>query len=81
MLTNKKKRTYNPVDFTIPADHKVKMKESEKIDYYLDLAGELKKLWITKVSIRLERSLRVWEKDWKNWKPEEKSRSYISQYG
>ena len=30
--------------FVILADYKVKMKESKKIDKYLDLAGELKKL-------------------------------------
>ena len=30
------------MDFTIPVDHIGKMKESEKIDKYLDLAGELK---------------------------------------
>ena len=33
------------MDFAIPADHKVKVKESEKKDKYLDLARELKKRW------------------------------------
>ena len=28
------------MDFAIPADHKVKLKESEKNDKYLDLARE-----------------------------------------
>ena len=32
------------LDFVIPTDHKVKLKESEKRDKYLDLATELKKL-------------------------------------
>ena len=31
------------MDFAIPANHKVKMKEIEMIDKYLDLARELKK--------------------------------------
>ena len=30
------------MDFALPADHRVKLKESEKIDKYLDLAWELK---------------------------------------
>ena len=33
------------MDFAVPADHRVKLKESEKKDKYLDLAWELKKLW------------------------------------
>ena len=39
------------MDFAVPADHRVKLKESEKNDKYLDLAGELKKLWNMKVTI------------------------------
>ena len=39
------------VDFAVPADHRVKLKESEKRDKYLDLARELKKLWNMKVTI------------------------------
>ena len=39
------------VDFAVPADHKIKLKECEKKDKYLDLARELKKLWNTKVTI------------------------------
>ena len=38
-----KKKTYKIVDFAVPADHKTKMKESEKRDKYIDLARELKK--------------------------------------
>ena len=42
--TNKqKKRTCKIVDSSVPADHRVKLKESEKKDIYLDLARELKK--------------------------------------
>ena len=29
-------------DFTVPADHQVKIKEKEKMDKYLDLVGEQK---------------------------------------
>ena len=39
-----KKRTCRIVDFTVPAGDRVKLKESEKRDKYLDLARELKKL-------------------------------------
>ena len=39
------------MDFAIPADHRVKVKESEKKDKYLHLARELKKLWNMKVSV------------------------------
>ena len=39
------------VDFAVPADHRIKLKESEKRDKYLDLARELKKLWNMKVTI------------------------------
>ena len=44
-LINKKKRTYCIVNFDVPEDRRVKIKESEKIDEYLDLAWELKKQW------------------------------------
>ena len=39
------------MDFAVPADHRVKFKESETKDKYLDLARELKKLWNMKVTI------------------------------
>ena len=39
------------VDFAVPADHRIKLKECEKRDKYLDLARELKKLWNMKVTI------------------------------
>ncbi len=39
----KKKRTCKIVDFAVPADHRIKLKKSEKKDQYLDLARELKK--------------------------------------
>ena len=39
------------VDFTIPANHRIKLRGYEKRDKYLDLARELKKLWNMKVTI------------------------------
>ena len=47
----KKKRIYKTVDFAVSADHRIKLKECEKKDKYLDLARELKKLWNMKVTI------------------------------
>ena len=47
----KKKRICKVVDFDVPADHRINLKESEKKDKYLDLARELKKLWNKKVTI------------------------------
>ena len=44
------------MDFAVPADHRVKLKESEKRDKYLDLARELKKKrtqWNMKVTVIL----------------------------
>ena len=43
MILNKKKRTGQIVDFVVPADHRVKLKECEKGDKFLDLDRELKK--------------------------------------
>ena len=40
------------VDFAVPVDHRIKLKECEKKDEYLDLARELKKLWNIQVTIR-----------------------------
>ena len=52
IIINKiKKRICKIVDFAVPADHRIILKESEKKDKYLDLARELKKLWNMKVTI------------------------------
>ena len=40
---NKKKKICKIFDFTVPADHRIKLKECEKRDKYIDLARELKK--------------------------------------
>ena len=46
-----KKKTCKFVDFAVPADHRIKLEESEKRDKYLDLARELKKSWDMNVTI------------------------------
>ena len=48
-----KKKSCRIVDFDVPADHRIKLKECEKKNKYLDLAKELKKLWNMKVTIIL----------------------------
>ena len=40
---HKKKKICKIADFAIPADNRIKLKEYEKKDKYLDLARELKK--------------------------------------
>ena len=51
-----KKRTYLIEDFAVPAEHRVKLKENEKRDKYLDLARELnnygKWKWLNDLQIR-----------------------------
>ena len=47
----KKKKICKMIDFAVPADHRIKLKEYEKRDKYLNLAWELKKLWNMKVTI------------------------------
>ena len=47
----KKKRISKIIDSPVPANHRIKVKECEKRDNYLDLARELKKLWNMKVSV------------------------------
>ena len=39
----KEKRTCKIVNFAVPADHRIKLKECDKKGKYLDLARELKK--------------------------------------
>ena len=52
VCNQQKKRTCKIVDFAVPADHRIKLKECEKKDKYLDLARELKKLWNMQVTIK-----------------------------
>ena len=51
IIINKKKRICKIVDFAVPADHRINLKECEKKHKYLDLARDLKKLWNMKVTI------------------------------
>ena len=51
IINKKKERICKIVEFAVPADHRINLKESKKKDKYLDLARELKKLWNMKVTI------------------------------
>ena len=51
IINNKKKRTSKIVDFAVLADQRIKLKEREKKDKYLDITRELKKLQNMKVTI------------------------------
>ena len=51
IIINQKKKTCKIVDFAVLAEHRIKLKECEKKDKYLDFARELKKLWNMKVTI------------------------------
>ena len=43
IIINKKERTCRIAEFSVPAEHRVKLKESEKRDEHLDLPREWKK--------------------------------------
>ena len=45
IIINKKKENCKIVDLAVLADHRIKLKESEKKDKYFDFARESKKLW------------------------------------
>ena len=70
-----KKKTRRIVDFAVPTDHRVKLKESEKKNKYLNLVRELKKLWNMKVmfipivigalSTVIEGLIKVLENEWR----------------
>ena len=51
IIINKIKRTFKIVDFAVSVDHRIKLKENERKDKYLDLAEGLKKQWNMKVTI------------------------------
>ena len=50
-LKTKKKKSCHLVTVAIPAEQRVKIKESEKLSKYLDLDRELKNLWNMKVMV------------------------------
>ena len=51
IIINKEERICKIVDFAVPADYRINLKECEKKDKYLDFARELKKLWNMKMTI------------------------------
>ena len=51
IIVNKNKRICKIVNFAVPADHRIKLKECKKKDKYLNLTRKLKKLWNMKVTI------------------------------
>ena len=51
IIINKKKENLQNCRLCVPADHRIKLKECEKRDKYLDLAIELKNIWNMKVKI------------------------------
>ena len=60
----------------------MKMRESEKIDKYLELARELRNRWnmkVTVISIIVEQFPKAWKRALQNWKAEEESRPYRPQ--
>ena len=72
IINKKKKRICEIVDFAVPADHRIKLKECEKKDKYLDLARELKKknfwtwrwqLWL----VLLVQQLKDYRRNWRTW--------------
>ena len=68
--SQQKKRTSQLVDFAVPADHRVKLKENEKKNKYVDFARELKKKSIehesdSNTNCTVTKGL---VQDWKTWK-------------
>ena len=63
------RKTCRILDFAFPADHKTKLKVSEKRDKYLDLARELKKMWnmrVTVIPIVINvQSTKDWYREWR----------------
>ena len=51
IIKKEKENLPNSGDFTVLADHRIKLKEGEKSDKYPELARELKKLWNMKVTV------------------------------
>ena len=75
-----KKKPSRIVNFAVLANHRVKLKESEKRNKYLDLARELKKTMRlesdgdTNCNWRARYSHQNWFRDWRTWKWEEEWR-------
>ena len=83
IVINKKREL---VHFAVSADHRIKLKEREKKDKYLDPARELKKLWIMKVAIisivigAFGTVTKGLLKNWRTWRLEDEWRLSKLQY-
>ena len=82
IVNKKKKRICKIVDIAVPSEHRIKLKESEKKDKYLDLARDLKKLLNMKVTIMrivmgafstVTKGL-LKGRDWRTWRLEDEWR-------
>ena len=51
IVIDKEHQEWQIINFTIPYDTRVDDKEVEKIEKYLDLARELKKVWNMEVTV------------------------------
>ena len=51
VIINQKNRPCRTVNFAVPADHSVTLKENKKKDKYMDFGGEWKKLLPMKITI------------------------------
>ena len=77
VLINKVERICHMVENAVTVNYCVKRKESKKINKYLGLAWQLKKLWnmramvVPWLLVPLERLTKSWERDWENWRSEE----------
>ena len=60
-------RTCKIVDFAVLANHRIKLKVSEKKDKFLNLARELKKPWNMKVTI-IPIVIGAFGTVWRTWK-------------
>ena len=82
----KRKKTCRIVDFAVPVDDRMKIKENEKRDKYLDLARELRKQLNIRVTVipivvgALGTVPKGLEGGWGNWKSENQSRSFRQQH-
>ena len=72
------------LDFAITVDHKMKIKENDMIDKYLNVPRELKKnfaicgWWLYQLQlVHFKRSPNVCKGDWNSWKSVEELDYYV----
>ena len=51
VLDDKNERSYKIIDFAVPRDIRIEVKEKGKMEKYRDLGRELQKIWNVKVKI------------------------------